>query len=148
VLQIQALTLIGSFVMTAANYVLLSLHRHRDLLIANIATLVASVTLVLVLAPLDGARGGAIATAGADTLGAVVVLFFVARAGVGVRPPWKAAPLIALAGAVGATPLLLDGLHPILTTAAGCLLFLLALLLCGRFPPELRELVSRRRDAG
>jgi len=61
VLRIQALAMIATFVATAAGYTLLSLRRHRELLLANLCSLVVVAALAFALVPSMGAEGGAIA---------------------------------------------------------------------------------------
>jgi O-antigen/teichoic acid export membrane protein len=61
VMRIQAPALIATFASFAMGAVLLVLSRFRALLTINIAALIATVTLALVLVPDHGAKGGATA---------------------------------------------------------------------------------------
>jgi O-antigen/teichoic acid export membrane protein len=75
VLRIQALALAATFAAVTWGYALLSLHRHRALLIVNSAALAVAIVLTLILVKVDGARGAAIATVvGEAALGAVAAL--------------------------------------------------------------------------
>jgi O-antigen/teichoic acid export membrane protein len=76
VLRIQAPALLATFLATAGGFSLLSLHRHREILLTNVVALVLSVGLTLALVPGSGARGAAIATTTAEwaLAGATVVL--------------------------------------------------------------------------
>ncbi|MGH2943228.1 MAG: oligosaccharide flippase family protein, partial [Solirubrobacteraceae bacterium] len=71
VLQIQSAAIAASFVAAGVGYALLSMRRHREVLIANCVPLVLAVALVLVLAPEIGARGAAVAAVVADVALAV-----------------------------------------------------------------------------
>lgn len=146
VLQIQSLAMIASFVASGAGYPLLSLHRHRATLIANLGSLVVVVALALALAPSMGAEGGAIAAVVADftlCIGNVVLLM---RDG-GPRLPLAIVPVALGAGALGWLAGSLVGIHPVVEAAVGVAVFLALLLALGRFPPEVRELLRRRRVA-
>lgn len=64
-LRIQSVTLLAVFLNVAYGSVLIALHRHRDLVVANGTTLVLTIAAAAVLIPIAGARGGAAAaTAG------------------------------------------------------------------------------------
>ena len=56
VLELQAFAMIGSFLAASLSFALISLHLHRQLLLTNLAALVVSIVLTLVLARSDGAR--------------------------------------------------------------------------------------------
>jgi O-antigen/teichoic acid export membrane protein len=62
VLRIQGLALIGTFIAVTLGFTLLSLERHRALLVANLFALAVSAALTVSLVPFLGARGGAVAT--------------------------------------------------------------------------------------
>jgi O-antigen/teichoic acid export membrane protein len=68
VLRWHAVALSASFVAALFGYVLLSLHRHRAVLVMNIAALVAIGVAGGILIPLYGARGAAAATAVSETV--------------------------------------------------------------------------------
>jgi O-antigen/teichoic acid export membrane protein len=143
VLQIQGLALIATFLATAAAYPLLALRRHAALLIANGAALVMNVVLTLVLVPLDRARGAAIAAVIAESCLAISQLVLLVRSRQ-AQLPLRSVPAVALAGAAGAAPLLLD-IPPLLRTLAGSAIFIAVIAMLGLFPPELRHLLGRGR---
>ena len=60
-LRIQSFALVATSVIVAGGYVLLSLHRHRAILLANVVGLVTSLSLSAILVPLYDATGTAIA---------------------------------------------------------------------------------------
>jgi O-antigen/teichoic acid export membrane protein len=145
VLQIQGLALVATFVAAAAAYPLLSLRRHAALLIANGSALVMNVALTLALVPLDAARGAAIAAVIAESCLAIGQLALLQRS-YQARLPLRSVPPVILAAAIGAAPLLVN-IHPVARTLVGGALFVAVIALCGAFPPELRHLLERRRNA-
>lgn len=130
----------------ATGYVLLAVRRYAALLIANVGALVASVVLTLVLVPVDHARGAAVAAVVAETCLALGQAVLLSR-WQGIRIPMATVPAIALAGFVGASPLLVSGIHPLLRTVAGLALYAVVVTLLGRLPPELGHMLERRRRA-
>lgn len=142
VLRIQALAIMASFVASATGYPLLSLHRNREVLAANVASLIVVTVLALALVPGLGAQGGAVAAVVADFTLCLANIAFLLRAGP-ASVPLAAAPVALIAGGVGYAAGRLVGIHPVVETAVGCAAFVGVLLACGRFPPEARELVRR-----
>ncbi len=143
VLQVQSIALLPAFIVAATSFPLLAMHRHRELLIANSASLVLAVVLALLLAPSHGASGAAIAAVSADLVLAGTLSTMLLRRG---GPPL---PLSALLVAVGAALCgygagRLVGIHPLVEAVIGCLVFLLVLVLLRRMPPELREVLKGR----
>lgn len=146
VLQIQGIALIATFLANAGAYSLLSLHRHRDLLLANGAALAANVGLTLMLVPTLHARGAAIAAVVAESALAVGQVGLLLRAG-GMRPRLDRVPPITLAAAVGFAPLLIPGIPALARTAMGLAGYTIVLFALQQIPPELRELLQHRRDS-
>jgi O-antigen/teichoic acid export membrane protein len=144
VLQIQAIGSAATFLTMACGFVFLSLRRHTILLVANGGALVANIVLTLVLVHADQARGGAIAAAGAETCLAIGLLIALMRAQVSRI---RVAPLLITlaAGLAGASPLLVSGVHPLVRTVAGTAIYVLALAVCKRIPPEIRHVFQRRQ---
>lgn len=145
VLQIQSAAILASFIAAATGYPLLSMRRHRETLVANVASLAVAAGLTLALAPGLGARGAAIAAVTADfTLAGGNALMLVQKDG-------PALPLAALPVALGATLLgyaagALVGVHPLVQAAVGGAVFLAVLAALGRFPPEVGEMLRRNRS--
>lgn len=143
VLQIQGLALVATFMSAATGYTLLSLRRHRALLISNSAALIANVVLTIVLVPLAQARGAAVAAAVAESCLAIAQIVLLVRAGhFRLRP--RALVDVAVAAAIGTVALAI----PVASearTLIGLLLFTVALAGLGRFPPELRHALHGQR---
>ena len=139
VLRIQCLGLLGTFVSAVWGYGLLSLGRHRALLLLVSVPLVLNVVLTLALAPLYGARGGATATVVGELALAVAGLLLLARAiaphRVAVLPMARAfalaVPFTALA--------LVDGGPLLLTGVVAAALYLLAIWALGWLPANLMK---------
>lgn len=144
VLRIQSLAMIGIFVASATGYPLLSLRRHRAILFANLGSMAVVVILALILAPAIGAQGGAIAGVAADFTLCIANTALLVRNG-GPRLPLAAVPVAIGAGGLAYIGGSLAGLHPLAEAAIGVALYLALLLALRRFPPEVRELLRRRR---
>ncbi len=142
VLQIQAIALAATFLTMACGFIFLALRRHTILLVANGGALLANIVLTLVLVKADEAQGGAIAAAVAETSLAIGLLIALLRADVSrIRVP--ALLIVVLAGLAGAAPLLVGGVHPLVRTVAGLLIYVAVLAACKRIPPEIRHVFQR-----
>jgi hypothetical protein len=98
--------------------------------------------LTLVLVTADEAQGGAIAAAVAESLLAVGLLIALLRAHV-TRIGVPALLIVVLAGLAGAAPLLVAGVHPLIRTLAGVVIYVAVLAVCKRIPPEIRHVFQR-----
>jgi O-antigen/teichoic acid export membrane protein len=143
VLQIQALALLATFVAVATSYPLLALRRHTALLIANATALVVNIVMTVVLVPIADARGAAIAAVVAETSVCIAQLTLLLRERV-FTPRLSTFPLVIFAGLAGASPLLIDALHPIIRMVIGLTIYAVILGAFGRTPPELRHMFERR----
>jgi O-antigen/teichoic acid export membrane protein len=148
VLQILAFALLGTFVISARGYALLSLDRLRAILASNAVALAIVLTLGVPLISVYGAKGAAIALVAAElTLAACYELslshgeperrlaigFFIRVAAIAVG---AGAVAIALA------------LTPVGSACVGLVIYALALLALGLIPAEIRHaLFSRRHPA-
>lgn len=143
VLQIQSAAIAASFIAAATGYALLSMRRHREVLIANCVPLALAVVLVLVLVPEIGARGAAVAAVVADVaLAAASTLMLMRRDG----PPLPLSSLLVAGVAFGlgyGAGWIVD-VQPMLDATVGCVVYLAVLAAFRRFPPELGELLRRR----
>lgn len=147
VLRLQGLALFATFIAVGCGFPLLSLHRHKDLLVANAAALVFSVALTLALVGPYGAKGGAIATSTAELVLAAVTAGLLARARPELRPP-LAAFAIALGAALLAGAIhFVGGLHEVVRVAIASVVYFGVLALLGRIPRELLDAVPRTRPA-
>jgi O-antigen/teichoic acid export membrane protein len=145
VLQIQAIALFASCLLVAATHVLISLARYRDVLELSAAALTASVILVLALAPSLGAKGGAYANVGGESVAAIVGIALLARAEHGLRIPWptvvKVVAALIPAGAVALIP----GIPDIVAAVASTVVYGGLLLVLRAVPQELIDAIPRRR---
>jgi O-antigen/teichoic acid export membrane protein len=145
VLRIQGLALIATCVAVSAGYVLLSLRRHRAILLSNAAALAASVLLSLALIPSLQARGAAIAVVLAELALAATQVAMLVRARPHLLEALFRRPLAILAlGALSGLVAFIPGPPPVATTALGLVVFVVLLLSTGYLPPEIRELLSIR----
>lgn len=81
VLQIEGGVLVASFIAIACAFALVSLHRHRVLLVGNAIALATGVLLTVALVPEFGAKGAAVATLVAELELAIVYLVVLFRPG-------------------------------------------------------------------
>ncbi|MEA2426931.1 MAG: hypothetical protein QOF37_559 [Thermoleophilaceae bacterium] len=144
VLRIQALALAANFVGVAASYGLLSQGRNRSILVANACGLTAIVALNLILASAYGAKGAAVATASAEWLLVLTLVAALVRTDRSLRGAAGMLPTVVLASAVGAAAMLLP-VHSVVQTAIGAAGFGAVVALLGRFPPEIREVLTSAR---
>jgi O-antigen/teichoic acid export membrane protein len=146
VLQIQSVALVAGFVVSATSFPLLGMHRHREVLLACVLSLLVAAVLALALAPSHGAVGAAIAADTADLgLAATLTVMLLRREGPPL--PLSAIPVTLGAGLCGYGAGRLAGIHPIVEAVVGCVVFLVVLALLRRFPPELREVLTSRRPS-
>ncbi|GAC1438834.1 MAG: hypothetical protein NVSMB51_15520 [Solirubrobacteraceae bacterium] len=139
VLRIQGLAVMGTFVAVACTYPMLSLRRHRELMLANALGLLVTVVMTLVLVPLLQARGAALATVGAELALALTTAIALVRAQPGLALPFSAIPVALVAGGAGVLAGHLVGVHAVLEVLVGTAVYVLVLLGMRRFPPELRD---------
>ena len=144
VLRIQGLAFMASFVGAVWGYALVSLRRHRAVLLCSLGALVLTVALTASLATIDGARGGAIATAIADSLLSVMLGVAVFRSGVRPDITWRAIPRVLAAGALGAATLAIPGVPDLLRVVLALALYGGALLALRVVPREIIEQLPGR----
>jgi O-antigen/teichoic acid export membrane protein len=144
VLGIQGFAVLASFLLATWGFALISLHLHRALLLANLAALAVSATLVLVLGARHGAVGAAWGTLAGELVLALGYVVALVRARPDLRPRLRNVPRVAAAAlpavglalsAVPAVPAVLLGL----TAYGGIALVLRAVPreLLERIPPLL-----------
>ncbi len=149
VLRIQGIALGATFLSIVWGTGLLSLSLHREILMLNLGALLASIAMLVVLVPLDGAEGAAFAILIGETGAALVSVALLARGRPELRPPMKRVPRIALAVALGLLPLAFSGLPVIVRVLLSTVLYGSTLLVTRAVPPELRDLLPwARTDAG
>jgi O-antigen/teichoic acid export membrane protein len=147
VLQIQALALVANFVATSFSYGLLSLHRHRELLVTASAALVLSLALTLALVPWLEAQGAALAFTLGEVAVALLALVFVRRAQPDARFPLRTVACVAAAAAAAASLALVPGLPSLARALVGAVIFFGVLIGLRAIPPELIDAFVRRPQA-
>jgi len=137
VLQIQCLGLLGSFVNAVLVFALLSLGRHRAILLLTCGPLVANIVLTLALEPAYGAAGAATATAVGEIVlacaASVVLMRAMAPHPISVVPVVRAVALAVPFGALA----LVGGVPPIVLGAVAGALYLGVLWAIGWLPKDL-----------
>lgn len=147
VLRIQAPSVLATFLAVAAGYCLLSLRLHREMLWANLAALVLSVSLTFALVPSLGAQGAAVATTAAEWALAIVTTGLLIRAMGALRLSMAVLGPVALATAAGACALLLP-VPAIAQAIVAPVLYIGILGLLGAIPTEVGEALLARRRPG
>jgi O-antigen/teichoic acid export membrane protein len=147
VLRIQGAAVLATFVAVACGFPLLTLRRYRDVLLSNLLALAVSATLTLALAPSLGARGAAGAALVAELGLALSQAVMLKRAAHGVALPLATMASAALAGVAAVAVGLLLPIHPLLGVLVASVVYFAILAVVGRFPPEVREILSARRGA-
>jgi O-antigen/teichoic acid export membrane protein len=142
VLRVQGVAMLASFLLATWGFALISLHLHRELLLANLGALVVSATLVLVLGSTEGAQGAAWATLAGESVLAAGYLVGLAHGRRDLLPSPRTLPRVAIAAAGGAA-IGFTGL-PALPTALAALVVFTALALWLRAVPA--ELIAWARE--
>jgi O-antigen/teichoic acid export membrane protein len=140
VLRLQAAGLACSFALAAVGYALLSLRRHREVLVFNVAGLAVTAGLTAALVPGMGAEGAGVATLAAEATMLILGTMLLSR---DMPLELRQVPRVLLAAALGVLPGLL-GLPALVAAAAGVLVFAAALLAMRAAPTELLDAVRRR----
>jgi O-antigen/teichoic acid export membrane protein len=143
VLQILGAALVGTFLVATWGLALLSLHRHRALLVANAIAIVVGGALTLLLVPDSGAKGGAIATSVTELCLAFSYGVALVRARPDLRPALFVVPRVAAAAALGVLPALLFDLPSIVEAAIATVIYFAFLFIAQAVPDELREALFR-----
>jgi O-antigen/teichoic acid export membrane protein len=147
-LRIQAITVCCTFVSVTCGFILLSLRRHRAILVGNIVPLAFGVTLTLILAGPHGANGAAIATVVGEAGLAIAMLSLAIGKGPGRVPlSLRAFPQVALAAGLATlvSVLLLPHVHELAVAVVATLVYFGVLYPLGLIPSELRDAIAARR---
>jgi O-antigen/teichoic acid export membrane protein len=136
-----------TFLIATWAFTLLSLHRHKALLIANGLAVVVALVLSLLLIPEHGARGAAITTVALEAVLAVSYGIALTRADRDLRPHAGAVPgvAVALAGAL-ATGFLLP-VPAVPATLAAVAVYLALAVALRAVPPEIAQALRERLPA-
>jgi O-antigen/teichoic acid export membrane protein len=143
VLQIQAFGLIATFLSITWSIALLSLHRHRALLLTNLVGLGASMAITLALVPVLGAKGAAIATVAGEMTLAITYSLTVIRAG--IRVSLGVVPRAALAVAAASALLLIPGLRSLALAVAATAVYFVVAFVVKAMPPEIVAAIAEGR---
>jgi len=146
-LRIQSLALVATFVIIPCGYALLSLHRHRAILLANVVALVTSIGLSAVLVPAYDATGAAVALLAAEVVLAASTLAAVVRVRPAVGAVLRRAPAVMAAGAAAGLVGLVPGAPDLVLVAVALIAFPLLLIAVRRFPPEVLDALRGLRRA-
>jgi O-antigen/teichoic acid export membrane protein len=146
VLRLQAPVIVFTFLAIAAAFVLLSMRRHKEVLIANAAALAGSVVATAVLAPSMGANGAAIATVVAEALLGITMTVQVVRARASLGFPAARVPPLLLVAGVAACTILLP-VPAIAHLAIATAVYFGLLFALGRIPEEIFQAFALRRGA-
>ena len=138
VLRIQILALLGIFLSQLWSGGLVALHRQRELVAVNGAALLAVGTMAGILVPLDGARGGALATVLGDALLAGLLLVRLRRADAQLRPRIHRPLRLVLCAALAAAVALVPGLSPLVAGLLAGAVFVVAAKAAGLVPHEVQ----------
>ncbi|MGO9487897.1 MAG: hypothetical protein ACLQBB_02575 [Solirubrobacteraceae bacterium] len=149
ILAIQGISVGATFVGTVWSFALLSLARHRTILLFNLWALLAVMIAVAVLASVDGARGAAIGTSSVEVADVFIGYLILIHGRRHLSPSLRVVPKVALAIAIAAAPALIPVSEPA-RVAISCGLYLIALLALRALPVELLHLLplERLRRAG
>ena len=147
VLRVLAFALLGTFVIAARGYSLLSLGRLRAMLISNAVAFAVVVGAGIPLIDAHGALGAAIALTAAELALAACYEVSLTRNRRQLRPSagflWRAA-----CAAAAALPVLLLGLPSLAAALIGLAVYGAVLAVLGAVPPELRHALLSRRGSG
>jgi O-antigen/teichoic acid export membrane protein len=143
VLAIQGVSVGSVFVGAVWGFGLLSLGRHRTILLFNLYALVAVIAAVSVMASVDGARGAAIATSAVELANALIGLRLLTHGRAHLHPSLRVVPKVLVAIAIAAAPALLP-VPEVARVAISLALYLPVLLLLRALPAELIDLLPRR----
>jgi O-antigen/teichoic acid export membrane protein len=146
---IPTLRLLGAgvpftFLVAHWSFTLLSLHRHRELVIANAVAVVVALVLSGVLISTHGARGAAITTISLEVVLATLYAVLLVRAHPELRPELGVLPrvLVALGAALAVGALLPVGV--VLATGAALTVYVVLALVLGAVPEEIAAALKER----
>lgn len=144
ILAIQGISVGATFVGTVWGFGLLSLGRHRAILIFNLAALLAVVGLVSIMTSLDGAHGAAIATSAVEVAYAIIGARVLVAGREHLSPSLRVVPKVAFALALAASPALI-AIPEVAQIALSAAIYLAALTLLRALPAELLALLPAHR---
>jgi O-antigen/teichoic acid export membrane protein len=144
VLQIQGPAIAASFIAAVWLYGLFALHQHRALLITTVCSLALSLALLLVLVPLLGARGAAIAYTSGEVTVSVTALLLLRYHHRSLRLDPRVPLRVVAAAAPAASIALVPGLSSFERAAIASVLYLAVLLVTHAIPDEIMHALRSR----
>ncbi len=141
VLRIQAFALLAAFLLATWGFGLLSMHRHRALLISNLIALALSAGLILILAQSDGARGAALATVVCEAVLALCYGVSLTRGHRDLRPQVWIVARVAAAAVPACAIALVSGLSSLPQAVLALAIYVGLALAFRAVPGELAELL-------
>jgi O-antigen/teichoic acid export membrane protein len=145
VLAVQGVGLGAMFVSLVWANGLLGLGLYRQILASSLIGLMLTAALVAALVPIDGAQGAAIGTSTGEIVLAIMQCVLVVRRRPLLRPSLRIVPGVALATALGLTPLALTPIPVIVRLVISTALFAGVLLITRAYPRELLDLLPGLR---
>jgi O-antigen/teichoic acid export membrane protein len=146
VLEVQGIAVFAAFFTVTAGSVLVSLHKYRALIALAGSALLVSCVVTLGLAGSEGAIAGGIANASAESVAAIVALYFLHRSGQSIGYLARLLPRVLLAAGLASAVLLL-GVRGIPAAAVITVVYGALLLVLRAIPDELLEAARLRRGA-
>jgi O-antigen/teichoic acid export membrane protein len=144
-LRIEGAALVASFLLPAWGIALISLRRHRALVIANLLALASTAAFTLVLARSHGAVGAAIATVCGEWIICGAYLLALTRGTSKMRLNWAIVIKVA-AAAIPAFAVLALGLPAVTQLVVSLVVYGGVIVLVGAIPRELYQLLPFRAD--
>ena len=144
VLRVHGIALLASFVVALAGFALLSLRRHRAILIANGAALCAAVTLTLLLAPSHGALGTVYANLAGEAMLLAGYVLALRTGEDGLRISLELMPRVVLAAAAGVAAGVLVDVEPAIAAALAGAAYAGGLVLLRAVPAEILQALRPR----
>jgi O-antigen/teichoic acid export membrane protein len=142
-LRVEGAALVASFLLPAWGIALISLHRHRALVIANLIAFTITAALTLLLAASHGAVGAAIATVCGEWIISLGYLLALARGQSGLRPD-SAIVIKVMIAATPAFAVMLLGLPDVAQLAVSLAIYACTILLLRAVPRELLAMLPFR----
>ncbi|MGO9322593.1 MAG: hypothetical protein ACLQBY_17580 [Solirubrobacteraceae bacterium] len=147
VLRILGAGVPATFLVATYSFALLSLRLYRQLIVVNALIVLTAVLLSVVLIPAGGAHGAAIVTVSLEVLLTGGYLLCLTRLRADLRPSLQRVPRIVAAFVVAFGVAFVLRNHAVVSTVAGSVVLLIALLSFGAMPQELLLAARRWRAA-
>jgi O-antigen/teichoic acid export membrane protein len=138
-LRIQAVALVGTSLVAVWGYGLLSLRRHRAIMLANLVPLILAAVLSLVLIPRHGAVGAAIALTAAELGLACAYGLALRHSDSALLSRFGAVPRILLAAGLALAVPLVFGLGDAISVLVATAIYAIALVVLRAVPAELKD---------